>query len=272
MKYLKERIQYLTEKVMSEVEELLTKKKCYKKGDKWNCDGKLQIGSNPNREVLIKNNQLIVKFGVIKGEFSVAFNQKIGRYPLHNCNNFPKEVHGRITVGYNDITSLKGFPKYVGGDIILTDNKLETLVGLPKTLNGELVIVGNPLTDLKGLPENLPPKLNIGGSKLKTLEQVPKHIKELGIHGCRELETITHILGRKDLKLSSFDRMNKKTEITALEVKCYQPNIPKEEFFSRLAVEFAHNKIDPRTYPYWPKGFLEKSVAKSAISVFKYDL
>jgi len=278
MKYLKDRALFLFEKVASEIENLLTKKKCYKKGSKWYCDKKLLIGSNRNRVVLINSidgeNVLKVKFGIIKGDFSLATNNKDGRYPLTKCIGFPTEVHGDLMLGHNKLKDLKNFPKRVDGEIKLNDNKITNLKGLPSKVNGNILRLDDTLiTSLKGLPEECPAEIHVSNTKLENLKHLPNAVKKVYIYGCRNMQTISDIVGR-DLKIEGYNALNKKinSKIVECEVGVYKPNIEPEKFFSKLIVQLVKNKIDPKEYKYWPKGFLNKNVAKSANSIHKYSL
>lgn len=272
MKYLKERIQYLAEAVLSSVEDyLINKKKCYKKGSKWNCDKNLLMGSNVNREEVVMKGELVVDFGVIKGNFSMSSNNQNGIRPLTSCKGFPSEVHGKLTVGYNALTNLKGFTKIIHGDIILNDNKLTSLVGLPKDIKGKLRIDGNPIENLKGLPVDCPEVIFLSGTKIKNLKDLPKKVKETSIYDCRKIETITDIIGR-DLKIGPFSATNKLTKIVEYEVKAYSPGILKDQFFSRLVMILLENKIELKSYKYWPKGFITKNLAKSATKIQDFGI
>jgi hypothetical protein len=274
MKNLKDRASFLLEKLSSEIEDFLVlRKKCYKEKGKWNCDKKFQLGSNANRRILINAGSLLVKFGIIKGEFSVAANSQNGVNLLRDCKGFPSEVHGKLTAGYNMLTSLKGFPKRVDGDINLTGNKLTNLAGLPKELKGELIVIDNPLQNLKGIPADYKGKLILSGTKIKNLKDLPEGVTKASVYGCREIETIHHVVGR-NLEIGSYEAPSKKinVRIVECEVKCYEPNINPNRFFSKLVVELVKNRIDPKEYKYWPKGFLNKEVSKSANTIYKFDL
>jgi len=274
MKFLKNREAFflLLESVSDELTEFLTKKKCYKKGSKWNCDRSLLVGNNENRINIIKKGELIVKFGIIKKTFSLASNNKDGQYPLINCKNFPSEVGEKVLLGHNMITSLKGFPAIVGGDVMLNNNKLTNLVGLPKIIHGDLRIEGNPLTSLKGLTiDNCPEDLGLFDTKLETLKDLPANVKQVNINTCRTIKTITHVLDR-DLKIVKFVAINNLTKMVEYEVEAYNKNNTTKEFYNNLFNVLIKNNVNVREYKYWPKGFLNSNLGKSADNIVKFKL
>ena len=104
-----------------------------------NVDGDIKI--------INKITKILVKFGVVTGNFWCSGNQLI------SLEGAPNKVGGNFDCSYNQLTSLVGAPDKVGGGFHCYGNQLTSLVGAPKLVGGGFYCFDNQLTSLDGLPD-----------------------------------------------------------------------------------------------------------------------
>ena len=178
MKFILERKEFLNESNQQDIIDLLTKKSCYLVDGLWNCDKNLNLGTDIPRHIIInKNGKLNVRFGVIKGDFTIPRNAKmVSHVRLNDLTGMPIEVHGYVSLANNNISNLIRFPKYVGGDVKLNGNIINNIIGLPDHVKGFLDLENNNITDLKGFPKKVDGLIHLDGNKITSLVGLPKKI------------------------------------------------------------------------------------------------
>lgn len=116
----------------------------------YDVDGDVRVRSS-----MIQNGKLIVKFGVVTGDFKC--NEEIV-----TCEGFPTKVRNLYIYNIKYLKSLQGCPQEVEGDFICKECKnLTNLIGAPRKVGGDCIISYNyGLKDLQGCPQQIGGTLN----------------------------------------------------------------------------------------------------------------
>lgn len=132
---------------------------------------------------------LIVKFGVVHGEFSVAYNK------LTTFYGFPTSVTRSLYCESNQIRYFKHCPSIIGGSFLVSDNKISNFDDFPQVIGGDVYLGRNNFTKLDNMPEIINGSLFLSQNYLTTLEGCPKKVgKELTADHCQ----LTNLKGLPD--------------------------------------------------------------------------
>lgn len=136
----------------------------------WNFSGKSVRFSRSEKEILIKNQKLNVKFGEISGDFTFCGSGDEEFLKLKSLEGLPLKVKGEYCISYNQIKSLEGIGEFISLDA--SYNHLTSLKGLPKKIKGYLDVSYNHIKSLEEGPEEVR-LLDVSNNKLKDLEGCP---------------------------------------------------------------------------------------------------
>ena len=155
----------------------------------YDCDGDVKV----EKDLVSPDGKLIVKFGVVKGNFNCSHNeltslegapQEVGgwfnclRNQLTSLEGAPKEVGEDFDCSFNQLTSLEGAPQKVGTYFDCGVNKLTSLEGAPKEVGGDFDCYNNKLTSLVGAPQKVGGSFRCSKNQLTSLEEAPKEVGE----------------------------------------------------------------------------------------------
>ena len=132
----------------------------------YDCDGDIKV----EQDLVSPNGKLIIKFGVVKGDFICESLQ------LTSLEEAPQKVGGDFYCRYNQLTSLEGASKEVGGDFSCSYNNLTSLEGAPQTVDGDFDCHNNNLTSLEGAPQKVGGYFDCSYNKLTSLEGAPQKV------------------------------------------------------------------------------------------------
>lgn len=138
---------------------------------KWNYDAGMKtiLIDAKNRDLIVKNGKLTVRFGVLEAAFKMVGNFEDDK-DLTSLEGLPEKaeevdlsgnkltslegigIYRSYDLSNNSITSLKGLPNEISEDLYVNGNKLTTLEGGPDKVGGILDVTDNQLTNLKGFP------------------------------------------------------------------------------------------------------------------------
>ena len=153
----------------------------------YDCNGDVKV----EKDLVSPDGKLIVKFGVVKGDFDCRDNeltslagapQKVSKGFYCNNNELtslegaPQEVGGDFDCGDNQLTSLEGVPQEVGGYFGCSNNKLTSLNGVTQEVGGSFYCYNNELTSLEGAPQEVGGNFDCSGNQLTSLEGVPQKV------------------------------------------------------------------------------------------------
>ena len=158
----------------------------------YDCDGDVKV----DKDLVSPDGKLIVKFGVVKGDFDCIGNK------LTSLEGAPQEVGGRFNCGANNLTSLEGAPQKVGGGFYCHDNKLISLNGSPKKVGGGFYCYVNQLTSLEGAPYEVGGNFECFSSRLTSLEGSPQKVS--GEFDCHN-NSLTSLKGAPQKVGGNFD-------------------------------------------------------------------
>ena len=111
----------------------------------YDCEGDVNV----EKDLVSPDGKLIIKFGVVKGDFDCSVNK---------------------------LTSLEGVPQVVGGDFDCYNNQLTSLEEAPQEVDRSFRCSKNQLTSLEGAPKKVGGNFNCKYNKLTSLEGSPKEV------------------------------------------------------------------------------------------------
>jgi hypothetical protein len=126
-------------------------------------------------ESLIKNDELIVKFGRIGGDFNAS------NLFLRSMKGFPHTIDGNLIANNNVFGQLEHFPQTVNGGINLRQCSIDTMEGLPKVVFGDLDMSVNNVTSFNGGVLEVRGSLRMMDNKLVSLKGIPKVHKNIDL-------------------------------------------------------------------------------------------
>lgn len=264
-------------KYYSSYEDFLISKKAYKdeKGY-WNCDGNLMISEQYQNLFTNQDGTLKCKFGVIKGKFTFRGNQVIGDntnpHPLASLIGMPLEVHGRFSVAHQKkIHSLIGCPKKVGGDIEFRGCKVTSLEGLPATCDN-LILQNGQFKDLTGLTCSPRGTIDVSYGRIESLEGLKYPITCKTFYaGNSNLKTLKGIEMINPVEGFSFGGTKLPDWISDVFWKMRGVK-GKDVFMPILTYMISNNMHGEIKDMYWPEGFINDELMKSANSIGKFKL
>lgn len=142
----------------------------------------------------LKEKQLPIKFGIIKGNFIISFSQ------LNNLIGCPNEIYGNFQCEKSRLKSLKGISKIVHGNVNCMGNYLKELDDIPDLISGYFDLTENPLEclDINKLPTYVKKDLLFSySSPINNLEQFFE--KTIDIYGS---ELYTAKISLDDIKFT----------------------------------------------------------------------
>ena len=150
---LKRYSNFITESVQSDAEDFLLNLGFEQVNGRWNgpIDTSFDINDFAAKKLIINNN-LIVKFGIIDGNFHVnkrLKNESIERLPTY--------VKGTLNISNNHFSNMKDFHTIVDEGINLSHNHLHKLENIQefKDKNAYFDVSYNMLTTLEGCPKEV---------------------------------------------------------------------------------------------------------------------
>lgn len=111
-----------------------------------NDDGSVDVNGNVHLDHKSLN-EIPIKFRNISGKFSCSYNE------LTSLKNSPISVGNEFNCERNLISNLEFSPTIVGGDYYCSNENLITLKGAPKIINGSFTCRHSGLTSLEFCPE-----------------------------------------------------------------------------------------------------------------------
>lgn len=254
--------------IPKETENYLIKKGFYLKNNMWNIDKRVIILER-DQHLLIKNGNLIVDFGEIKGDFIFKGNKSKkssnNKDFLTSLKGMPKIVRGTFRVEkQRDITSTKYCPEIVEGNVDFSSTKVSDLRYLPKEAY-EYTFKKCRHLNLEGIDIKAKYAVDFSYSSVKTLDGI-KRIEAKNYVNFRENKKLFDIKGFVNIKCRTMIFHE------YYEIKYFSREYEDKSYMGLLEY-LTKNNFDVNKYErIFPKEFLTKNMKNSVKGVSKFNL